>query len=85
MKITKILIIVVLIGVGAFVLMSRSSGDKIVSPTPSLTPSSTPSPTPTPIPIIIDQNTDLETETEGLAPKDFSGDFKLLKEEAGKL
>lgn len=87
MKITKILIIVVLLGAGAFILMNRGSGGKIVSPqvTSSKEVVATPSPTPTPIPVIINQSSNLEAETESLTPNDFSNDYKTLKEEAGQL
>lgn len=87
MKITKILIIVVLIGAGAFILMNRGSDSKIVSPQTASSKEvvATPSPTPTPIPVIFNQSSDLEAETESLTPNDFSNDYKTLKEEAGKI
>lgn len=89
MKLIKVIVTTVLIVVGVFVLINRSANSKMVSPqnnfSSQVVTTPTPSPTPTPVPVIINQSSNLETEMENLTPEDFSGDFKILKEEAGEL
>lgn len=92
--ITAVIIISVLIGVGVFFLTKSSSTNELFSnpikktPTTSEAgasgeqssswyPSSTPRPTLPPL----DKNSDLGVEVEKLDPVDYSGDFKILREQ----
>ncbi|KKS71155.1 hypothetical protein A3E45_01370 [Candidatus Daviesbacteria bacterium RIFCSPHIGHO2_12_FULL_43_11] len=87
MKFPKVLIIIIFLGVMAtFVIMSRTGSNKMVSPqiVSQNQAAATPTPTPTPVLININQSSNLETETKNLTPDDFSGDFKVLREEAGR-
>lgn len=86
MKFFKVIIIIIFLGVvTAFVLMGRTDDKRVVSPQLVSQDQAAITSTPTPIPINISQSSNLETETEKLTPEDFSGDFKMLKEEVGKL
>ncbi|OGE20613.1 hypothetical protein A3A14_03325 [Candidatus Daviesbacteria bacterium RIFCSPLOWO2_01_FULL_43_38] len=85
MKFPKVLIIIIFLGVMAtFVIMSRTGSNKMVSPQIVSQNQAAATPTPTPVLININQSSNLETETKNLTPDDFSGDFKVLREEAGR-
>ena len=85
MKFPKVLIIIIFLGVIAtFVIMSRTGSNKMVSPQIVSQNQAAATPTPTPVLININQSSNLETETKNLTPDDFSGDFKVLREEAGR-
>lgn len=86
-----VIVISIIIGIAVFFL--TRGADTVASPNaprevPSDTsttsesdsdyyPSSTPKATPPPL----DENSDLEAETENLDPKDYSGDFENLKKQ----
>ncbi len=83
----KVLIAIILITVILLFFIAKRSDNKTVSPQASASNIQVPTatPTPTPLPPVFDQSSNLRAETEKLIPEDFSGDFKSLKEEAGKL
>ncbi len=82
---TKQIIIVIiagiLIGVGIIIFTQRSSIKKITPQFISSNQEAISTPTPKPTLPPLDENSNLEEETNNLTPKDFSQDFMKIREQ----
>ncbi len=83
----KVLIAAILIAIVFLFFITKRGDNKAVSPQAAASNIHVPAATLTPTPMlpVFDQGSNLKAETEKLIPEDFSGEFKTLKEEAGKL